>query len=74
MNVNNQIPGRELYNQVRGGFVAKGSSLSKWCRSNGIKPQNAIHCLMGTWDGPKGQALRLELINESGIAAISKVA
>ena len=74
MNVNNHTPSRDLYNQVRAGFIGQGSSLTKWCRNNGIKPQNAIHCLMGTWDGPKGKALRAELISESGIAAISNVA
>tara|TARA_R110002033_G_scaffold17587_1_gene47666 strand:- start:12297 stop:12530 length:234 start_codon:yes stop_codon:yes gene_type:complete len=73
MNVNLSSPSRELYNQVRAGFIFQGSSLSAWCRSNDIKQPNAMHCLMGTWNGPKGQALREQLIQASGISSFPEL-
>lgn len=74
MNVNQVSPGRDLYNRVRAGFVSQGSSLSAWCRSQGICRANAVHCLVGSWNGPKGQALREQMIVEAGICKPSKAA
>ncbi|MDO6525787.1 hypothetical protein Q4519_08825 [Motilimonas sp. 1_MG-2023] len=73
MNVNTLQPSRELYNQVRAAFILKGSSLSSWCGSNDIKQQNAMSCLVGTWNGPKGKALREKLIMASGISELPEL-
>lgn len=67
MNVNTILPSRELYNQVRAGFIIKGDTLSVWCRENGISPTNAKQCLMGSWDGPKAKTLRKRIIKASRI-------
>lgn len=61
-------PSRALYNKVRGGFIAQGISLSKWCNSNNLNVQNAHSCLIGTWNGPKAKELRAELVIASGIS------
>ncbi len=74
MNINNVAPGRELYNQVRGGFVTQGTSLGRWCRENDIKAQNALNCLVGGWNGPKAKALRVKLIEAANIPDPSKAA
>lgn len=68
MNLNDFPPGKELYLKVRGGFVMNGSTLTQWCRSNNIQPQNARSCLAGAWDGPKGRELRKKLIIAAGLA------
>ncbi len=68
MNINNIKAGPELYLQVRTGFISQGSSLNKWCLENGIKRQNALVCLKGVWNGPKGTALRERIVIASGIA------
>ncbi|WP_299072803.1 hypothetical protein [uncultured Paraglaciecola sp.] len=65
-------PGRELYNHVRGGFVTKGSSLTEWCKKQGVNYQNATQCLTGSWDGPKAKVLRNKMIADSGIKVTSK--
>jgi len=63
----NLAPSRKLYNAVRGGFVSKGTTLSKFCKSIQVNPQNALTCLIGSWNGPKAQKLRAQLIEASGI-------
>lgn len=73
MNVNLTTPGRDLYNRVRAGFILKGSSLTAWCNANGVKQQNALHCLIGSWDGPKSKELRKKMVFDSGITSASSV-
>lgn len=68
------IPSTNLLAQVRAGLITQGSCLNKWCLENDVLYSSARQALIGTWNGPKGQALREKLINEAGIAAISKVA
>jgi hypothetical protein len=46
-----------LYLSVRVAFVSKGSSLHAWCNENGIAMPNARAALLGTWNGPKADAL-----------------
>ncbi|MGL1088160.1 hypothetical protein [Vibrio vulnificus] len=60
-------PGKELYNKVKVGFIIKGTTLGAWCRRSGVKQQNVMSCLIGTWDGPKAKMLRAKVIQESGI-------
>ncbi len=74
MDINEFIPGKNLYHEVRGGFVAHGTSLNAWCKTRGISRPNAVLALMGVWDGPKGRELRTELIDASGINKQSAIA
>lgn len=74
MTLNELTPSRDLYNRVRAGFVSQGSSLSAWCKNQGVKHQNAIHCLTGSWNGPKSQALRVQMMIDAGICDPSKAA
>jgi len=71
MNTNQLLPGQELYNHVRAGFILQNTSLGEWCRMHGITQTNAKACLHGTWSGPKGQNLRTRLIEESNIENLS---
>lgn len=65
----NQItPGKKLFSQIRAGFIAQGTSYSKWCRENGVSRQNAKLSLIGVWDGPKSRAIRERIINAAEIA------
>jgi len=74
MNTNNTIPGHELYMKVRGSFIMQNNNLSQWCRANGVKPQHARACLIGSWNGPKGKKLRNQLIEAAGLDKPSDVA
>ncbi len=72
MNINDIKPGEELYNKVRAGFIAHGSSLNKWCSDHGVHRQNATAVLKGMYDGPKGKALKNRLLVASGVAPASE--
>lgn len=74
MTVNQLTPSRDLYNRVRAGFVMQGSSLTAWCNKHDVKPQNVLHCLVGSWNGPKSQALREQIAIDAGICEPSKAA
>ncbi len=67
MNINNISPSTDLYLAVRGGFITQGSTFAAWCRAKGVNPTNARSALIGAWNGPKGKALRTEMIEASGI-------
>lgn len=71
MSANQLLPGQELYNRVRAGFILQNSSLGEWCRINNIQQTSAKSCLHGTWGGPKGLALRELLVKESKIENLS---
>ena len=60
-------PSISLHQQVKAGFVAKGTSLTAWCMSEGVHCSNAKQCLTGNWNGPKAKALRAKIIRDSGI-------
>jgi hypothetical protein len=61
---------KERYLKVRVGFVAQGTSLNAWCRSNGIFIQYVRDAFLGRWNGPAAEALRERVTVASG--ALSK--
>jgi lambda repressor-like predicted transcriptional regulator len=54
------------HRRILAGFIAKGTSLSAWCRENGVKSQNAHRALRGQWTGRKAQELVAEIVKFSG--------
>lgn len=74
MNSNDLKAGPELYQKVRGGLIARGTTLSAWCREYGYNPTNARSALVGGWNGPKGRALRQRLAKEAGVLSQSDTA
>lgn len=74
MNGNDVKPGPDLYQQVRGGFIARGTTLAAWCREHGHNPTNARSALVGAWNGPKGRELRKRLAEDSGVIRASRLA
>lgn len=73
MKSNHLVPGLELYVKVRQGFVGQNSSLNRFCKENGIARQNAEASLKGMWNGPKGNAIREQLIQASGISSFPEL-
>lgn len=67
MKPNSILPGQELYNHVRAGFILQNTTLNEWCRSNGMTQTSAKASLHGLSNGPKGKKLRNRLIKESNI-------
>ncbi len=58
---------RQLYADVRAGFIAQHTSLNKWCKDNGVQRQNARAALLEFWTGDKANELCRRLIEASGI-------
>jgi len=63
------LPGRHLLLQVRTGFILGGTTLAAWCRDHNQNASHARQAVLGAWDGPKGRALRHQLVAASGAAA-----
>lgn len=59
------LPGKQLLDSVRAGFVAQGTSLNAWCVEHGIRYPNARQALIGSWNGPKGLAMRIRIMRAS---------
>lgn len=59
-------PGPELIRKVRALFILRGTTLGRWCRDNDIKLNHARMALVGSWDGPKGRALRDRVVSAAG--------
>ena len=65
-------PGFDLHARVRAGFLLQGTTLTEWCRSNGTHISNARGALLGTWNGPKGKAMRSRIIKAARIEKIGQ--
>ncbi|WP_242875642.1 hypothetical protein [Stenotrophomonas maltophilia] len=64
-------PGRDLMNKVRAGMTLQNTTVSAWCRKNGINPSAARQAIYGTWAGPKGKALRATLLRAAGVKDVA---
>lgn len=64
-------PSLELIRHVRTGFILQGTTLTQWCRENGTHISNARNALIGTWDGPKGRAMRERIVKAAKIRAVA---
>ena len=43
---------KHLVQQVRAGFILRGTTMSAWARQNGLDPSTVRQALYGTWYGP----------------------
>ncbi len=41
--------------------------MKAWCIKNQIHPSNVRNALIGSWNGPAGQAMRQRVIQASGL-------
>ncbi len=60
-------PGQELVQEVRAGFIKQGTSLSAYCRQNGIEGKTVHRLLSGKWDGKKAREIRAQLIEAANV-------
>lgn len=63
----NGSPEERLMRQVKAGFVAQGTSYTRWCRENGIAASGVRQVIYGTWAGPKGKALKRRVLRAAGV-------
>jgi len=59
--------GISIYRQVKGGFVAQGTSLSSWCKFNGTSIANIRHAFYGSWNGKKAEDLVKKACKDAGV-------
>ena len=58
-------PGPQLYQHARAGFVIGGTSLARWCKSEGVDLSHARKACLGEWTGPKASALVARIVAAS---------
>jgi gp16 family phage-associated protein len=58
---------KHLVQQVRAGFILRGTTMSAWARQNGLDPSTVRQALYGTWNGPKGRAVRAKVLKAAGV-------
>lgn len=58
-------PSEKTYSLVKAGFIAQGTTLNKWCQSQGIFRQYARIACLGQRNGPKATALLERLLEAS---------
>lgn len=62
-------PSKELMRDVRIGFIKQGTTFTNWCNRHDIHGPSARAAVIGSWDGPKGRALRARVVRAAGVAA-----
>jgi hypothetical protein len=62
ISIRNSSPSQLLLNQVKGAFIAHGTTLTEWCNNNGIRYQNARQYLLGLRNGRKAQEWRQRIV------------
>jgi len=65
---------RTLNALVKAGFIAQQTTISAWCRDNGLKPENARKSLLGSWHGPKALVWKRRLMVAARVAELSSFA
>lgn len=60
-------PGIELMRRVKAGFIVQGTTLTEWCRKNDTHVSNVRNALYGTWNGPKGRAMRQRVVKAARV-------
>lgn len=56
----------EMYQKVKGGLIAKGDSVTAWCKRNGTSVSNLRQAFYGSWNGERAKELRNKVIEEAG--------
>ncbi|MBS0499367.1 MAG: hypothetical protein JSR74_03460, partial [Proteobacteria bacterium] len=59
--------GARLMQQLRAAFILEGTTYTAWCRAQGIDPSLVRQAVYGTWGGPKGRAVRAQVIRAAGL-------
>lgn len=60
-------PGPDLNREIKAGFILQGTSLSAYCKKHGLRLTNVRDAILGSWDGPKGRALRAQVAKAAGV-------
>lgn len=67
INESNISPSRDLYAEIRASFTRNHDSFTAWCKREGLNVSNVREAIYGSWNGPKGKAIRKEAIEASGL-------
>jgi hypothetical protein len=53
---------KKILNEILGGFRIQGTTLSDWCKENGLLKQSAYKAIHGKWNGKKGLEWKKRII------------
>lgn len=56
-----------LYNEVRSGFIRRGTTLNAWCKAQRFTRQYVEKCLKYQRNGPSAYAIRIEVATAAGL-------
>ncbi|MGB5147474.1 MAG: hypothetical protein WBN86_10155 [Porticoccaceae bacterium] len=59
--------GQHAMNRVKAGFILQHTTYRAWCRANDVDPTNGRQAIYGSWNGPKGRALRARILSAAGV-------
>ena len=65
---------RDVRARVRAGFILKGTSLTEWCRANGVDQGWASNILKAAPRGTRARTLRRRMMTDSGAYALAQAA
>ena len=63
--------GTRLMQEVRAAFILRGTTYTAWCRGQGIEPSQVRQAIYGTWAGPKGRAVRANVLRAAGVREVA---
>lgn len=58
-----------LIKRIRAGFLVQDTTLTDWCRAQGIHTSAVRQAIYGTWAGPKGRAIKAKVLRAAGVRA-----
>jgi hypothetical protein len=56
---------KDEFLDIKIGFLRRGSTVTKFCRSNGLNRRHVFMAFNGLWNGEKAQALRERIAKAS---------
>lgn len=60
-------PGRELFQIVRGGLIARGTSVRGWAEANSYNESTVRYALYGLSDTEDSKRIRAEAMRDAGL-------
>ena len=60
-------PAKDAMNRVKAGFILQDTTFGAWCRANGIDPTAGRQAIYGSWNGPRGRAVRAQILKAAGV-------
>ena len=61
----------QLIREIRAGFILRGTTLAAWSREQGMDASLVRQAIYGTWAGPKGRAVKANVLRAAGVKEVA---